>query len=97
MVEVLALTHENATREERMPYLCWLFSPVPVLNLVGRSAIMNPACNKVHCVWYAWKVCNSHPIRKRGCVKGLFSKKCNATSTDALLKCTSLSPQRAMF
>ena len=54
-IEVLALTHENATAEERMPYLSWLFNPVPVHNLVGRSANMFPLCKKHECVWYAWK------------------------------------------
>ena len=54
-LEVLALTHENATAEERMPYLSWLFDPVPVFNLVGRSANMTPPCKKNVCVWYAWK------------------------------------------
>ena len=51
----MALTHENATAEERMPYLSWLFDPVPVFNLVGRSADMFPPCKKHECVWYAWK------------------------------------------
>ena len=56
-IEVLALTHENATAEERMPYLSWLFNPVPVHNLVGRSANMSPPCKKHECVWFAWKDC----------------------------------------
>ena len=54
-VQVLALTHEKATAEERMPYLSWLFHPVPVHNLVGRTADMEPECSKCFCVWYAWK------------------------------------------
>ena len=54
-IQVLALTHENATAEERMPYLSWLFYPIPVFNLVGRSANMHPPCKKNECVWYAWK------------------------------------------
>ena len=51
---MLALTHESATAEERLPYLSWLFNPVPVLTLVGRSANMCFS-KKNECVWHAWK------------------------------------------
>ena len=53
--QVLCLTHEAATAEERMPYLEYIMHPVPVVSLFGRSAALGTTCKKQNCVWYGWK------------------------------------------
>ena len=54
-VEVLVLTHEMATPQESLPYLSWAFRPAPVLTVFGRSAVLQPRCQKSHAVFWAWK------------------------------------------
>ena len=49
------LTHERATSEETVPYLEWLMWPLPVVNLYGRSATLEPPVAKEEAVWYGWK------------------------------------------
>ena len=52
------LTHEGATAEETIPYLEWLFWPVPIVCLFGRCATLQPAVNKESAVYYGWKDCS---------------------------------------
>ena len=49
------LTHELATSEETVPYLEWPMWPLPVVNLYGRSAALEPCIAKEEAVWYGWK------------------------------------------
>lgn len=56
-VEVLVLTHERAGAEEIIPYLQYVFWPVPVVCLFGRCAAEEPRINKESCVYYGWKDC----------------------------------------
>jgi len=53
--EVIVLTHERATAEEAVPYLEWLFWPLPIVNLYGRAAVLDPPVRKEEAVWYGWK------------------------------------------
>ena len=53
--QVLVLTHERASTEEVIPYLQWVFYPLPVVCLFGRCAAESPTINKESCVYYGWK------------------------------------------
>lgn len=53
--QVLVLTHERASTEETLPYLQWLFFPVPVVCLFGRCGAEQPQINKESCVYWGWK------------------------------------------
>ena len=55
--QVLVLTHERASAEEVIPYLQYIFYPVPVVCLFGRCAVEEPKIKKEHCVYYGWKEC----------------------------------------
>lgn len=55
--QVLVLTHERASAEEVIPYLQYLFYPVPVVCLFGRCAAEQPEIRKESCVYYGWKEC----------------------------------------
>lgn len=54
-LQVLVLTHEHASAEEIIPYLQWVFYPVPVVCLFGRCGALEPQINKESCVYYGWK------------------------------------------
>ena len=49
------LTHEAATAKETVPYLEYVMWPLPVVNLYGRSARLNPPIAKEEAVWHGWK------------------------------------------
>jgi hypothetical protein len=53
--KVLVLSHSNAGGEELEPYAASVFAPMPVLVLMGRSAVVDPPCPKEHAVWYGWR------------------------------------------
>ena len=55
IVQVLVLSHEDATRTEQLPYLRVRLRPIPVLDFFGRAAKRDPPCHPRHCVWYWWK------------------------------------------
>ena len=44
-----------ATPQESLPYLAWAFRPVPILTVFGRSAVLEPSCNKNDAVYFAWR------------------------------------------
>ena len=46
------LTHEWASAEETIPYLEWIWWPVPVTALFGRCGPENPRVNKESCVYW---------------------------------------------
>ena len=53
--EVLVLTHELAAIEEMMPYLSLRLSPMPVVEMVGRSRAMQPTCPPDASVYHWWR------------------------------------------
>ena len=55
IVQVLVLSHEDATRTEQLPYLRVRLRPMQVLDFFGRAANRDPPCHTHHCVWYWWK------------------------------------------
>ena len=55
MLQVLVLTHERASAEETIPYLEWIWWPVPVTALFGRCGPETPRVNKESCVYWGWK------------------------------------------
>ena len=54
-MQVLVVTHERASAEETMPYASYLFNPIPVVGLYGRSYAAEPQCKAEEVVWYGWK------------------------------------------
>lgn len=53
--QVLALTHEKASNEEKLPYLQSLFAPCPVVGMYGRSAKLGTPCHPSEAVYYGWR------------------------------------------
>ena len=41
--------------EEGSSHIAEAFDPVPVYYIFGRSAVMQPKCQKEHCLYYTWK------------------------------------------
>ena len=50
-----ALTHEDATDEEKMPYLAIRCRPMVVKEFFGRAAKKDPPCPISYCIWWWWK------------------------------------------
>ena len=55
--QVMVLTHEDATDEEKMPYLAVRCAPLVVKEFFGRAAKRNPPCPVAECIWWWWKEC----------------------------------------
>ena len=53
--EVLVLAHELAAIEEIFPYLSLRLSPMPVVEMVGRSREMDPTCPRDASVYHWWR------------------------------------------
>ena len=53
--EVLVLTRERASIEEVMPYLVVRLSPMPVVEMVGRSRALEPPCARDASVYSWWR------------------------------------------
>ena len=51
------LTPDKAGAEKIVPYLEFLFYPVPVVCLLGCCAVEELTVNKEGCVYYGWKDC----------------------------------------
>ena len=51
----LVLTHELALLAERIPYLAAKWFPMPVLNIYGRPAAMEPETGRHLAVFYGWR------------------------------------------
>ena len=59
--KVLVLTHERAAIEEITPYHVVRFSPMPVVEMVGRSRTLEPPCARDASVYSWWRGrANSH-------------------------------------
>ena len=54
-IQVLVLSHEDATRTEQLPYLRVRMRPMQVLEFLGRAARRDPPCETQHCVFWWWK------------------------------------------
>ncbi len=54
-IEVLVLTHNQATVQEWLPYHSIRLFPAPVLELYGRTAVEAPRVPKDQSVWFFWK------------------------------------------
>ena len=52
---MLVLTHEMASDAETVPHAAAQFWPVRPLVMYGRSARLEPTCNKNDAVWWFWK------------------------------------------
>ena len=53
--QVMVLTHEDATDEEKMPYLAIRCHPLVVKEFFGRAAKRDPPCPPSDCIWWWWK------------------------------------------
>ena len=53
--EVMVLTHEDATDEEKMPYMAIRCHPMVVKEFFGRAARRDPPCPVSDCIWWWWK------------------------------------------
>lgn len=51
----MVLTHEDATDEEKMPYLAIRCHPMVVKEFFGRAAKREPPCHPSECIWWWWK------------------------------------------
>ena len=71
--EVLVLTHELAAIEEMCPYLSLRLSPMPVVEMVGRSRNMDPTCPREASVYHWWRDRVLFLMRR-------VCKKCSATA-----------------
>ena len=55
LAQVLALTHEDSSFTEQLPYLAARLAPIQVLECFGRAAKREPPCKTEECVFYWWK------------------------------------------
>ena len=53
--QVMVLTHEDATEEEKMPYMAVRCHPMVVKEFYGRAAKRDPPCPASECIWWWWK------------------------------------------
>lgn len=53
--QVMVLTHEDASDEEKMPYLAIRCHPLVVKEFFGRAAKRDPPCPASDCIWWWWK------------------------------------------
>ena len=51
----MVLTHEDATDEEKMPYLAIRCHPLVVKEFFGRAAKREPPCPAAEDIWWGWK------------------------------------------
>ena len=63
-VQVLVLTHERASAEETMPYASYVFAPIPVIGVYGRSYRAEPQCRPEESVYCGWKDVLTHVDEK---------------------------------
>ena len=49
------LTHEKSVYAEQAPYLASKWYPMPVLNLYGRCATLDPVVDHDMAVWFGWR------------------------------------------
>ena len=52
---MLVLSHENASYEERAPYLAAKWDPMPIVVVYGRCATLQPTVLREQSVWYGWR------------------------------------------
>ena len=55
LLQVMVLTHEKACFEERCPYLAAKWYPMPILNIYGRCARLEPEIRTDVAVYYGWR------------------------------------------
>jgi len=53
--QVMVLTHEDASPEEKLPYMALRCHPLVVKEFFGRAAKRNPPCKPEECIWWWWK------------------------------------------
>ena len=53
--QVMVLTHEDASPEEKMPYMAYRCHPMVVKEFFGRAAKREPPCPPSDCIWWWWK------------------------------------------
>ena len=51
----MVLTHEDASDEEKMPYLAFRCHPLVVKEFYGRACKRQPPCPPSDCIWWWWK------------------------------------------
>ena len=54
--QVLVLYHEMIDESQMTDYFARIFHPIPVLAIMGRSALADPPVKKDEAVFYNWKV-----------------------------------------
>ena len=55
VLEALVLTHEDATIEEKLPYLAQRLQPLTILECFGRARTRHPPCPAEQAVFHWWK------------------------------------------
>ncbi len=53
--KVWVLSHEKNSREEKCPYLAAKWWPIPIVQVMCRSASCHPPCKRSHAVFYTWR------------------------------------------
>ena len=53
-MQVLVLTHEQASLRELEPYAAAALAPLRPLLLYGRTGLAAPSCDRKHSVWHGW-------------------------------------------
>lgn len=53
--QAIVLSHEDASAACTVPYMSCLLRPLPVQEVLGRSAKREPKCSAKHAVYYWWK------------------------------------------
>ena len=53
--QAIVLSHEDAVPQCTIPYLGCRLRPLPVLEVLGRSAKREPTCKPSEAVFYWWK------------------------------------------
>ena len=57
------LSHEDASRTEKMPYMAARCAPVQVVEFFGRAAKRCPPCHPHECVFNWWKAHSSSSLQ----------------------------------
>ena len=57
MQKAIVLSHEDAALPCTVPYLAARLRPLPVMEVLGRSAKREPKCKPLEAVYYFWKEC----------------------------------------
>jgi hypothetical protein len=55
----LVITHERTKTSNVSSHIRDCFHPHPVHYVMGRSAVMEPVCQKEHSLWWTWKASDS--------------------------------------